>query len=89
MKTKGLSIQEAIQSGFVYYRESQTAFFDKTDSILTLGKDDLLATDWQIKAPEVTITREKLTEVWESYGSATYASLRESIALYLFTFVKN
>lgn len=86
MKTKGLSIQEAIQSGLPFKRE-KWAFFGKFEAnlyfsyydtvnnhnynesdILTI--DDLLATDWEIKVPEVTITREKLAEAWDkAYGN--------------------
>lgn len=74
MKTKGLTIQEAIQSGLPFKREGwsgynkqyskDTPFFiwKHNEVPVPIHLDDILATDWEIKVPEVTITKEKLAE---------------------------
>lgn len=74
MKTKNLTIQEAIKSGLPFKREDWSGYmrkFDKENPFLIWEKNeatvplhqlDILATDWEIKVPEVTITREKLAE---------------------------
>lgn len=69
MKTKGLTIQEAIQSGLPFKRPNDLAWIKnnrhKDIYSITLVPDDIIATDWEIKVPEVTITREKLAEAWD------------------------
>lgn len=65
MKTKNLTIQEAIQSGLPFKREthncwSQNGSDKYTGYLYSVSREDVLAQDWQIKVPEVTITREKL-----------------------------
>lgn len=61
MKTKNLTIQEAIQSGLPFKREIWTEFY-VSKNFDGYSIKDILATDWQIQVPEVTITREKLAE---------------------------
>lgn len=69
MKTKGLSIQEAIQSGLPFKRENDALWTVGSGKIrsLTILESDILATDYEIKVPEVTITREKLAEAWDKH----------------------
>lgn len=64
MKTKNLTIQEAIQSGLPFKREINSLFSDESNSLFTAS--DVMATDYEIKVPEVTITREKLSEAWDN-----------------------
>ena len=64
MKTKGLTIQEAIQSGLPFKREGCLAWY-RTTKQPVFSIEHILAQDWEIKVPEVTITREKLAEAWD------------------------
>lgn len=82
MKTKGLTIQEAIMSGLPFKREKWSSWCDKASYLSSYGLGDLdvLTTDWQIKVPEVTITREKLAEAWRnSVPTGQYLSCREDV----------
>lgn len=82
MKTTGLTIQEAIQSGLPFKRENSnsyifvhtvtSALFCENGNDFLLSKEDLLAQDWQIKPPEVTITREKLVDTYEKAYLSAY-----------------
>lgn len=78
MKTTNLTIQEAIQSGLPLKRPTWVNYVKAIElSSCGIGDLDILAKDWQIKVPEVTITREKLAEAWEKVRYAE--SAEESI----------
>lgn len=69
MKTKGLTIQEAIQLGLPFKRPSWRDYTVASELCnVGIGDHDVLATDWEIKVPEVTITREKLAAAWFQIG---------------------
>lgn len=69
MKTKNLTIIEAIQSGLPLRRPTWVNYVKARElSSCGIGDSDVLATDWEIKAPEVTITREKLAAAWFQIG---------------------
>ena len=61
MKTKGLTIQEAIKSGLPFKRPNKTRYHLNNDCC-AYTTEEVLANDWELQVPEVTITREKLAE---------------------------
>ena len=64
MKTTNLTIIEAMQSGLPFKRGHWNTW-DVADNTKTYCLGEITAQDWQIKLPEVTITREKLAEAWD------------------------
>lgn len=97
MKTTGLTIIEAIQSGLPFKREKwefygkfiTNLYFEfknednKYDSF-SLVPEDITAQDWQIKAPEGTITREKLEKAWHKsvdYNNPLLSDLIKELGL--------
>ena len=68
MKTKGLTIQEAIQSGLPFKRPHNSMYSVASD-FKCFELDEVMAQDWELKVPEVTITREKLEQAFiKTYG---------------------
>lgn len=63
MKTTGLTIQEAIKSKLPHKLPEHTGWISHAN---VYSKSDILREDWQIKVPEVTITRENLAEAWDN-----------------------
>ena len=63
MKTTNLTIQEAIQSVLPYKLPENETWYDEIVAFINVK--DITRTDWQIKVPEVTITREKIAEAWD------------------------
>ena len=73
MKTKGLTIQEAIKSGMPFKRPNKTRYHLNNDCC-AYTTEEVLANDWELQVPEVTITREKLAEAWQRRIAGHYIS---------------
>lgn len=78
MKTKGLTIQEAIQSGLPFKREKWAAYYENP-YMHDYSADAILATDWEIKVPEVTITREKFIDAFHSAAGSELISYEKDL----------
>lgn len=92
MKTTNLTIIEAIQSGLPFKRESwgkliivkNSKFYWLHDGVeVSLASFDILATDWQIKLPEVTIKREKLAEAISEADKIYSCTSKDAQKLYV------
>lgn len=84
MKTTGLSIQEAIQSGLSLRRPTWVNYVKARElSSCGIGDLDILAQDWQIKVPEVTITREKLAEAISEADKVYSCTSKDAQKLYV------
>lgn len=85
MKTTGLTIQEAIQSGLPLKRPTWLNYVKAIElSSCGIGDLDILATDWELKVPVVTITREKLEKAWNksiNYNNPLLSDLIKELGL--------
>lgn len=58
-----MNIIEAIKSGRPFKRKNSKSWFF-TNGIYSYSNDDIVADDWEVESPSVTIKRQQFYEAW-------------------------